>query len=288
MSFPRGTEPPQRHPHLLNQDLELVTQGDRDSLASWCPCWLGERVDEARGCRAALWEGCYLKALSICSHRLLQTTPQHLSVYIFVSPCLTVFLCSLFLLSSFLLSSFSPFPSLFPFISSSVSLRISPLRQKSPAFLAPEIHFVGDNFSTNPGWRKGWLPDDSSALYLLCIVFLLLLHQLHLRSLGIRSQRLGTPGLQALKRPSVKSVDWNCVSVWYREAVSRLLLSSKTSWTVRDKQRVGGINRWWAPYLQGVDLELGSHVWDVVRRDHTLTLEPRPCADTLIKGCCCC
>ena len=33
-------------------------------------------------------------------------------------------------------------------------------------------------------------------LHLLCTVFLLLLHQLHLKSPGIRSRRLGTPVLQ--------------------------------------------------------------------------------------------
>ena len=43
------------------------------------------------------------------------------------------------------------------------------------------------------GW--GWFEDDSSALHLLCILFLLLLHQLHLRSSGIRSWRVGTPAL---------------------------------------------------------------------------------------------
>ena len=35
--------------------------------------------------------------------------------------------------------------------------------------------------------------DDSSALHLLCTLFLLLLPQLYLRASGIRSQRLGTP-----------------------------------------------------------------------------------------------
>ena len=35
--------------------------------------------------------------------------------------------------------------------------------------------------------------DDSRSLHLLCILFLLLLHQLHLRSSGIRSRRLGIP-----------------------------------------------------------------------------------------------
>ena len=42
---------------------------------------------------------------------------------------------------------------------------------------------------------RGWLQDDSNTLCLLCILFLLLLYQLHLRSSGIRSWRLGTPGL---------------------------------------------------------------------------------------------
>ena len=37
--------------------------------------------------------------------------------------------------------------------------------------------------------------DDSRPLHLLSTLFLLLLHQLHLRSSGIRSRRLGTPGL---------------------------------------------------------------------------------------------
>jgi len=37
--------------------------------------------------------------------------------------------------------------------------------------------------------------DDLSTLHLLCTLFLLLLHQLHLRLSGIRSQRLRTPDL---------------------------------------------------------------------------------------------
>ena len=41
----------------------------------------------------------------------------------------------------------------------------------------------------------GWFGDNSSVLHLLCTLFLLLLHQLHLRLSGIRSQRLGTPDL---------------------------------------------------------------------------------------------
>ena len=48
-----------------------------------------------------------------------------------------------------------------------------------------------DSFSMD--WGGGWSQGDSSALHLLCTLFLLLLHQLHLRSLGMRSWRLGTP-----------------------------------------------------------------------------------------------
>ena len=40
--------------------------------------------------------------------------------------------------------------------------------------------------------KEEWFGDNSSILHLLC-TFLLLLHQPHLRSSGIRSWRLGTP-----------------------------------------------------------------------------------------------
>ena len=46
------------------------------------------------------------------------------------------------------------------------------------------------------GWGGGWFWDDSSALHLLGTLFLLLFHQLHLRSPGIRSWRLGIHDLR--------------------------------------------------------------------------------------------
>ena len=58
---------------------------------------------------------------------------------------------------------------------------------------APGTGFTEDSFSTGRGRAGGWFQDDSSALHLLCTLFLLLLYQLHLRSSGIRSQRLETP-----------------------------------------------------------------------------------------------
>ena len=65
------------------------------------------------------------------------------------------------------------------------------LEQWAPTFLASGTGFLEDNFSTHGGGE--WFWDDSSTLHLLRTLFLLLLHQLHLRSLGIRSQTLQTP-----------------------------------------------------------------------------------------------
>ena len=62
-------------------------------------------------------------------------------------------------------------------------------------FLAPGTGFVEDNFSTDREGEEGWFGDDSGTLHLLCTLFLSLLHQLNLRSSGIKSWRLGTPAL---------------------------------------------------------------------------------------------
>ena len=63
-----------------------------------------------------------------------------------------------------------------------------------------------DSFSMDWGRDKGWFGDDSSMFNLLCALFLLILHQLLLRSSGIRFQRLGTPGLEpTCEQPSAKS-----------------------------------------------------------------------------------
>ena len=49
------------------------------------------------------------------------------------------------------------------------------ISQRSATFLAPGTGFVEDNFSMDRG-GAGWFQDDSSALHLLCTLFLLLLH----------------------------------------------------------------------------------------------------------------
>lgn len=64
--------------------------------------------------------------------------------------------------------------------------------QRSSTFFAPRTSFLEDNFSTRGGRGRGGR-DDSSVLPLLYALFLLLLHHLHLRSSGIKSQSSGDP-----------------------------------------------------------------------------------------------
>ena len=63
-----------------------------------------------------------------------------------------------------------------------------------PNVFGTRTNFVEDSFFMNQG-SEGWFQDYSSSLHLLRPLFLLLLHQLHLRSSGIRSQRLGIPAI---------------------------------------------------------------------------------------------
>ena len=62
------------------------------------------------------------------------------------------------------------------------------IHEMPPTFWTPRTGSMEDSFSTDWGrWGRGWFQDDSSALHLLCTLFLLLLYWLHLRSSGIRS-----------------------------------------------------------------------------------------------------
>ena len=66
-----------------------------------------------------------------------------------------------------------------------------------PNLFGTRDKFHGRQFFHRPGvGAREWFRDDSSAWHLLCTLFLLLLHQLHLRSLGIRSQSLRTPSIR--------------------------------------------------------------------------------------------
>ena len=64
------------------------------------------------------------------------------------------------------------------------------------------VCFIKDSFSIDQGHRgvEGWFGDNSSALNVLCTLSLLLLHQLHLGSSGIRFWRLETPDLEDRKQ----------------------------------------------------------------------------------------
>lgn len=68
------------------------------------------------------------------------------------------------------------------------------LNQWSSTFLAPGIWFQGRQFYYGLGCSR-MIP---STLYLLCTLFLLLPHQLHLRSSTIKSQMLGTAAIHHL------------------------------------------------------------------------------------------
>ena len=62
-----------------------------------------------------------------------------------------------------------------------------------PNLFGTRDQFHGRQFFYGPA---GWFEDDSSILHLLCNLFLLLLHWLHLKSSGIKSCRLGILGLK--------------------------------------------------------------------------------------------
>ena len=60
----------------------------------------------------------------------------------------------------------------------------------------PETAFIEDSFSTHQGVGWAWFCGDSRLLHLSCTLSLVLLHQLHLRSSGIESWRLGNPSCE--------------------------------------------------------------------------------------------
>ena len=62
-------------------------------------------------------------------------------------------------------------------------------------FFGTRDRFCRRQFFHGLEW-EGWFQDDSRTLHLLCTLFLLLLHQFHLRSSRIRSYRLGAPAIQ--------------------------------------------------------------------------------------------
>ena len=91
-------------------------------------------------------------------------------------------------------------------------------RAAVPILLAPGNSFVEDSVSTDRPAVAGvgeWFLDDSSLLHLLCTLFLiLLLHQLHFRSSGIRFWKLGTPALDDYPSHLISSCGSQHSSAW--------------------------------------------------------------------------
>ena len=71
----------------------------------------------------------------------------------------------------------------------------SPSTAAVPNLLGTREQFYGRHFFHEPG-VGGYFQDDSGTLHVLHALFLLLLHQLHLKSSSLRFRSLGTSGLQ--------------------------------------------------------------------------------------------
>ena len=76
---------------------------------------------------------------------------------------------------------------------------IGHLKQWFLTLVGLDMSFVETIFQWT-GWCWGCFGDDTSTFHLLCTVFLLLSHQLHLRSSGISSQRLGRFDLKDMNK----------------------------------------------------------------------------------------
>ena len=124
----------------------------------------------------------------LCSNVTFSEEPSLTTCHSLWPLSLSIPLSWFFLPSIFYLTSSTPPKDLFQ----EGRCSVLSLKQWSPTFLAPETSFVEDSFTTD---KVGWFGNDSSMLHSLRTWFLLLLHELQLRSSGIRSQRLGTPAL---------------------------------------------------------------------------------------------
>ena len=110
----------------------------------------------------------------------------------------------------------------------------SVLQQQFPIFLAPGTGFVEDSFSTDG--VGGWFQNDSSAFHLLYTLFLLLLHQLHFRSSGIISWRLGDPCLTMVATEEITCPDPQHLICGFQNSMDRGVWQAIYS---KGSQRVG-------------------------------------------------
>lgn len=111
-----------------------------------------------------------------------------------------------------------------------------PEQQSQPFWHQARLHVREFFHRRGRGWA--WFWNYSGAVHLLCILFLLLFHQLHVRSSGVRSQRSETRGLEHLlwflqeETGVPQTPDWLVwivqVSLWQRGGPS--LLGLAPSW----------------------------------------------------------
>ena len=114
------------------------------------------------------------------------------------------------------------------------------LKQRSPTFLAPGTSFMEDSFFTDWGRSGGQLQGNSSALHLLGSLFLLLLHQLHPQSSGIRSQSLGTPALKGMKELVMLLSEERTSRLWFSPSTKALSRGVWACWENSGKISVAG------------------------------------------------
>ena len=94
--------------------------------------------------------------------------------------------------------------------------------------------------SPQPFWPQ-WFGDGPSVLHLLCTLLPLLGHQLHFRSLGIRSQRLGAPDI--VYSGNVFSPGWIRIG-WAQGGQGEMSLNRNTG------------ARWWRVYHVKTDFSI--------------------------------
>ena len=86
----------------------------------------------------------------------------------------------------------------FLYVSSGFQMDFLIIHQRPYRAVVPHLFGTRDQFCGRQSWTRGWglASGRLKSVTFLCTLFLLLLHQLDLRSSGIRSRRLETPVLR--------------------------------------------------------------------------------------------
>ena len=168
---------------------------------SWASAWLPASLGSGHCSNATCSEKPFLATLAA---HLCYFSPPALSSFSskHLSPSAELFICYLmFLLENKLLEDRYPDAQVSAHPAHSWYPRVSGLPKGMFTILESEMTFTSSPqpfwhqrpvswktiFPQNQGWGGGWFGDNSSKLHLLCTLFLLLLHQPHLRSSGVKS-----------------------------------------------------------------------------------------------------